>query len=176
MSTSSEGVLAFVKLSAFTAVVGALDYWLWPQLNSARLLVIDNSTQELMAIDSNKESVEDYLDDFFDQWHTNECLHDQNYMCEFHLFLATYGLFGLGTFTICAMMHKLPRFGLAYAIFDGTFFNVFHQYIVRGRYLPPDSLALWGAQFGTFSGPTLWGCLCFMCETDNRQVLAMPQP
>uniref|UniRef100_A0A6C0KBS5 Uncharacterized protein n=1 Tax=viral metagenome TaxID=1070528 RepID=A0A6C0KBS5_9ZZZZ len=171
MASSSEGVLSFVKLSALTGFVGTLDYWLWPQLNSERLMQYNNITGVVAPIQPSNEQMKLYLDDFFDQWHTQECLNSGKLQCEFYLFLATYALYGMGTFAICAMMHKMPRFGLAYAIADGSFYNVFHQYVVRGRFVAPDSLALWGAQFGTLSGPTLWGCLCFMCDSESHPVV-----
>ena len=122
MASSSEGVLSFVKLSALTGFVGTLDYWLWPQLNSERLMQYNNITAVVAPIQPSNEQMKLYLDDFFDQWHTQECLHSGELQCEFYLFLATYALYGMGTFAICAMMHKMPRFGLAYAIADGSFF------------------------------------------------------
>lgn len=160
-------------------MVAALDYWLWPQLNSERLVSFDNATLAVVKAEPDFVIMRENMDDFFEQWDTGACIENFQLNCDFYIFLATYCLYSFSTFMTCLSLHPMPRYGIGVSIFAGSIFNMFHQYVVRGRFVNPDPLALWGAQFGTLTGPTTWGCICFMCETAPAApvvTLNAPQP
>lgn len=165
MSSSQRRIVASCRLGLIGTLVAALDYWLWPQLNSERLTSFDNSTSTVVTATADYELMRTQMDDFFDQWNTKTCINDFELNCNFYFFMITYCLYSFSTFLSCLTLHSIPRYGIGFSIFAGSSFNLFHQYVVRGRFVQPDALALWGAQFGTLTGPTTWGCICFMCET-----------
>lgn len=175
MSTSQHRILITTKTFIVGTALALADYWLWPQLNSERLVEFDNITQTVVHRDQDFELMYANMDDFFDQWDTHACIQNFEMNCNFYIFIATYLLYTFGTFMLCLALHSAPRFGLTVAVLSGSSFNLYHQYIVRGRFVAPDSLGLWGAQFGSFTGPTLWGCLCFLCETPpSPPMVGMP--
>lgn len=133
----------------------------------------DNQTNTVVEQQPDFERVRLYMDDFFDQWHTSSCFKTQD--CDFIMFLLVYVLFTLSSVSTCAMLHAMPRGCMSFSIGFGSVMNIFHSYVVRGRFIQPDSLVLWGAQFGIFSGTTTWGCICYICET-NKEPMRIVAP
>lgn len=166
---SGVGALkAVCRTFTFYAAVASLDFWLWPQMFTEKLMYYDNQTQMLVQQRPDFEHVRSYIDDFFDQWHTNTCYTTQD--CDFIMFLMVYVLFSMSSVSTCAMLQEMPRGCMSFSVGFGTIMNIFHSYIVRGRFIQPDSLVLWGAQLGILSGTTTWGCICYVCETIKEPV------
>ena len=139
-----------------------MDWWLWPQFMSKEITYAHNQTAEIMRREPEFDQVRQYLDDFFEQWHTSNCFNEMN--CNFGMFIAVYAFFSCVSVLSCASMHCMPRGCMSLAFIYGSVFNIYHSYVCRGRFLKPDSLVMWGAQFGVVTGVTTWGCLCYICE------------
>ena len=164
------------KFWAGVMVVAAADFWLWPQIFTEKITVYDNQTQTVTVKQADFEQVRLYLDDFFDQWHTSSCFGQND--CDFIMFLVTYATYTTACFVSCIVVtaSHMPRFGIVLSGITGTFFNVFHSYIVRGRYLPPDSLVMWGAQFGSVCGPSFYSCAAYLLEAPRSDPIVLAQP
>ena len=123
MSTSQHRILVTAKSLFVGSVVALADYWLWPQLNSERLVFFDNTTQSVVHREQDFELMRSNMDDFFDQWNTQACFRDFQFNCNFYIFIATYGLYTVGTFLSCLAIHSAPRFGLSFSVMSGSTFS-----------------------------------------------------
>jgi hypothetical protein len=166
-----------LKLIASVVFLGGMDFWLWPELFTEKISFFNNQTGEIQSRQPDFDKVRLYFDDFFDQWHTSHCFDAQT--CDFHMFVVTYFCYMVGTMAGCGVLSSsaMPRFGIVLSGTTGSLFNVYHSYIVRGRFLPPDSLVMWGAQFGSLAGPSLYACMAYLLETPNHApIVVASQP
>lgn len=159
----------FFKFVMAMFVMGAMDFWLWPQMNYEDTITVHGNLTSIPSKEVQWQSVSLYLDDFFDQWHTDNCFKTLD--CEFINSLVLFGCYSFISIMSVMMNYTIPRFGIGISIFAGSVIVVWHNYVVRGRFKPPESLSLWSSELGVLFGPMLWGCLSFMCEESKSGVV-----
>lgn len=176
--TAAKPIRRLVELFGSIILFGGLDFWLWPEIFTEKITFFNNQTGAIIVKEPDFTQVHLYLDDFFDQWHTSKCFLTQT--CDFDMFLITYLTYTMATMGGCIILSSpaMPRLGIVLSSMAGSFFNIFHSYVVRGRFLPPDSLVMWGAQFGSLCGPSFYSCFAYLLENPQAQpmVVAHQQP
>jgi hypothetical protein len=155
--------------------LNVLDYWLWPQLNKqdSSYSTTDANNNSIVVSYTNQQrydGISTNVDRFWEKFAFDDCFNEGG--CAWTSILAMSASFWLLNVLGCIYLETSERFAVVYcpALSFSTCF--FHQFAVRGRFMPPNATMIWAGTLGAVIGVSNWACISFMCAEPKRPHLA----
>ena len=165
------------KLFLGTIVFNVVDYWVWPQFHeefTTQVVEVNNITLDVAITEQvGDANIKLHSNQFWQHFELDPCFIEGG--CNWTSMLCVY--FSLMVLNICgcAYMGHTPRFATIYTPCLSNITCLFHEFVVRGRYLAPSSTHIYSVFAGSVTGVLTWGCLNFTCmDEPNRHHPAAP--
>ncbi len=153
------------KVFLGTLAFNIVDFWLWPQFHetaTTQSISVDNVTVEIaVTTELGRQNMVDHSNQFWQHFSVDPCFVEGG--CGWTAMACTFLAVMSLNICACAYMGDVPRFAMIYTPVLSNATCLFHEFVVRGRYLAPSSTHIYMVFSGSLIGVLTWGCLNFAC-------------